>query len=511
MWPILASLLVMGVEYVYHNWIDPPQPPPPERSITIPLTTSTTPIALLYGRCRVTTPVLAYTSQPIIKPSGSNNIYMLDMMFVLGVPFRAGHSQIKQMYIGDRRLTQIGHFLGNQTGQGNFEDLTIPPAHLALQTPTIAVGDDETTQGDAEFLDGRDTQTLINPSGGAPTTRAGQYMTSLTLFDITDDQPWNYGFGFVPAFEVPGYRGYLSAFLWAQNQTQHWAVGVTPDVSSYSFEVATYPATSLADPASDDVNPMDVLVDLLVDKLSVPATQIDMPSFLAAAMTCRAEGNVMSIAFQQQQTVAEIFDVILRQVDGGLRWNPKLNKLQIKLIRADYDTATLPIINPDNCIQIQNFSAGGCQDLPNRVIVTFTDRLNGYKQGVAIANDQAVGDDGEIRATTVDMPGVCFQELADYIAQRILAAISRPLMQLNAIVNRSFLRELPGDAVKLNWPEANISNVVFRIIGQGSGTLEDGAIGLQLTQDYFYVHRDLPPQSILDAGGGVHSIGDEIP
>jgi hypothetical protein len=521
MWPLLISLAIMGGEYVYHRWIDPPPPPPKADTIQIPLTETGSPIPLLYGRCRAASPILAYTSRVINSESlgatyGNAFVYSIDLFFVIGVPFKNGICHIYNFWVGDVRYQQdpeylTGKVLGDLVGNGNYEDNG--GSGITLRTPALNIGSDypgRYSLGTLEFLNGNTSQQLVNPNTSTPTTRAGLYMTSTTwldqravgAFSPTTAEPWNYGVGYTPGGQVPGYRGYLCAFHWSTTQIPmertHWTVGVTPQVPAYSYEIGSYPAASAFGLINNvDCNPIDVINDLLTDsrKLGVDPSLIDSNSFTVAGVILANESHGYSRCFTEAINLAEMLAEVLRQIDGALYWDPRVGQMKIKLVRGDYDPVTLPIVTPDNCVELQNFAAGGWTDIVNRVVVKFSDRVSDYKPGTAIALSQAnaVGQDGAIREVTVNYPGCCTQALANDLAARDLAALSRPLMKCRALVNRSFLRLFPGDVVKLNWPEANIANIIMRVVGIGRGTLESGVIPVDLVQDYFYVHRGYPP------------------
>ncbi len=526
MWPLVISLAIMGGEYIYHRWIDPPPPPEPgSDTIEIPLTQTGTPIPYLYGRCRVGSPILVYTgdainSENLGDPYANQFVYSIDLFFVLGIPFRNGPHHIYNFWVGDAQYVQTAEFetgrlLPNLTGNGNYEDGG--NSGIVLSTATLNDGGDypgRYSLGTLEFLNGKTTQQLVDPVTGTPSTRAGLYMVSTGWLDHRTsgafppdpDEPWNYGVGHTAANQIPGYRGYMCAFHWSTTQVPmertHWTVGVSPQVAAYNYEVGSYPdGSALGLINGVDCNPIDVIYDLLTDsrKLGVDPSIIDSSSFTVAGLTLKTEGNGYSRCFAEAMTVAEMIAEVLRQVDGALYWDPRVGKMKIKLVRGDYDPPTLPVINPDNCVELQNFAAGGWTDIVNRVVVTFPDRTAGYKPGTAIARSQAnaVGQDGAIREVTVNYPGCCTQALANTLAARDLAALSRPLMKCRAIVNRSFLRLFPGDVVKLNWPEASISNIVMRVVGIGRGTLESGTMPVDLVQDYFYVYRNRPPVSSI--------------
>ncbi|HXH95573.1 MAG TPA: phage tail protein, partial [Gaiellaceae bacterium] len=434
-------------------------------------------------KTRARSPILSWAGQATATTAldsgtgtGSPWLYGLDMLLKLGVPFQDGIARITGMWSGERKLGVGAPGFG--AGDGGFE---VPAPVNSSALP----GDAGFEGGFVEVLNGSESMNMVSGSPVAANTYAADHMVR----------------NGTAASAIPGYRGFLCAFLFGQTggDAIKWYVGAQPQPNAYSFEVTAYPTdTGASSLIGDDVNPATVLFDLLtgnVGKLGLPTSALDLASFSAAFATLNTEGHGMSRCWDGQETAQELIEEILRQVDGVLYEDPTTGLIVLKLIRADYDPNALLVINPSNCKELQNFAASGWTDIPNKVIVKFTDRANNYREGIAIAQSDAnaVGQDGEIHEVTLDMPGICTQELADQIASRELQARSRPLMKLRAIVNRSFLRVNPGDVVTLTWPEANISRIVFRVAAVGRGTLESNLIALDLIQDYFYQWRRLHP------------------
>lgn len=529
---LIIAIGFMAGEYIY-NWLNRPPPPTPPNEVVIPLTTDGTPVPLLYGRCRVQSPILAYIGTPLTQllSDGVTFEVYIDVFMVLGIPFDSnGINKLFNFYAGDALATTFadsnGTHIQDYIGSGNYESGGNSTAtHTGAE---VGVGVD--VGGAVEWLNGNPSQQLVDPTSGVPSTVAGLYMTTPsgtllgTPFTINGNQVWNHGTGIVAPSQIPGYRNFLSVMHWGQGagdargtgDAVHWCIGLQNSMAAYSYEVGAYPGSSALGLVGVDCNPIDVIYDLLTGgfgKLGYDPSIIDSSSFTVAGLTLKAENHGFSRCFDQRTDAQTMLTEICQQIDAVLFQDPSTGTIKIKLIRADYDTASLPIINPDNCEELQNFAAGGWTDVVNRVVLTFTDRVSDYKPGTAIARSQAnaVGQDGQVNEVQLSFPGITTQELADTVADRILVAASRPLMKLSAIVNRSFLRVLPGDAVKLNWPEANIANIVFRVAGGTRGTLESGAIKLDLVQDYFYTHRNLPPISIIESFGGAHAFGGELP
>ncbi len=479
----------------------------PAKDLTLPRTDDGAPISFIYGRCMSRAPIVAWVGSPgaIADPGGltgdtfwqgSPFLYDFEALYIVGIPFSGINSdnRVHAIYAGEQKIPDIGSTahptsptftalpyvaLGDLQGDGGYEWLTRPcnvsahPDIAATQGAEFEIG------GLVEFLNGNTDQQLVNPTTPfAPTTVAGERMS-----EVTD-----------PSL-IPGYRGYMCMFLGGVDE--RWGIGSSPQVQNYSFECSSYPASGFyGTQIGDEANPADVIYDLLtgtLGKLSLSTALIDSVTFTAAATTLYNEGHGYSRAIDNLQTADEIIGEILQQIDAVIYEDPSDSLIKIKLVRADYDPLEALSITTENCQALTNAAAGGWTGRTNKVRIVFTDRANSYSEGSATSQNQAnaVGQNGIVEETILQMPGVCTQELADDLAGRELAALSRPIFKCSAQVDRTFLRTVPGDVVSLSWPLWNISNLMMRVAGVTRGTNEDGTIRLDLLQDLFYVHRGI--------------------
>lgn len=484
---MIEELVAVGYlvgDYIYHRIHDRPQATKVSRFISLPNGGEGSVIPLVYGRVRVKQPLMAWWGVATDVAGSSFGVtaatlYGVDMFFNVGVGFQGGSAHLYHIYVGEYQLGEGPPGLASQSGAGDGGGGTSTPMDNSVAAGNDFIG------GIVEFLDGRSTQTMVDPIALTATTQIGQRM----LDDLTIGD----------GAQIPGYRGYISVGLY--NNVTSWIIGANPQPGAYSFEVASYPAGFGSGLIGDDVNPIDVLYDIFFGtfgKLGLdPVQRIDNVSWDAAAAILKEEGHGFSRAWEDGASARDRVNEILAQVDGVLYEDPPTGKIKIKLVRADYDVDTLRVINPQNCVELQAFTATGWTQIPNKVIVTFTDRSNQYRDGTAVAINQAnaVGQDGEVRTVTLNMPGITTQAVADEVAARELQALSRPQVRLSAIVNREFLRITQGDVVLLTWPEANISRMVCRVANVSHGLLDNNKIKLDLIQDSFYQWRKLTPAS----------------
>lgn len=490
-WWVYAGFLVAN--YIYHRaTAKSPERPKPASEVGIPKIDEGSNVPIVYGRCRVRSPVLAWTSEVKSVTTAFGFNYRMNMLMILGIPFETPFARLWNIWVGDYKLTWVtapgaggetDHSAGSPPDDGSG-----PPGYYSTYVNTGDAADPENmgaVGGQIQLYDGRATQqhVVIGSPGGV--TFLGRDMKYFGVNEAV----------------IPGFRGYLSvAHFELVSSDNRWSVGNSPNLGAYSYEVSSYlggaePGISIhAYNVGLEANPATVLYDILTakfGKLAIPTSKIDSASFLSAKVRLQEEGNGYSRAIDAGAEASEIIREILEQIDGVLYEDPSDGLIKIKLIRGDYDPAALKHVTVSNCEGLQNFAAGGWEGIVNKVRVVFTNRARDYQESSATAHSQATAasQDGETREVVLRMPGVCTQELANTLAARELAARSRPIAKCTAVVSREFYRVCPGDAVKVTWPEYGVDGRVFRVAAVSRGTLANGRIRLDLIEDFFYSWR----------------------
>ncbi len=506
-WQVIAAGTYFVLQPFYHRWVEDwlgwgPEKPKPAREMSIPRVDEGAPVPLVYGRCRVRAPVIAWTgsSDAFLVEQGEDSnypddvdtfYYTLDLFFLLGIPFLDGINRVRKMWVGESELhvfvQQSTVALHDLTGDGGFEH-TAPANRLCKLSSRGFDSFNDLIEGEVEFLNGKSTQELCEQTPPyAALTVAGRYMTEIA-----------YG-GTLDGTRVPGYRGYMSIFLANSIGTSsHWLHGRSPSVAQYSYEVSSYPATELFAHPGDEANPADVILDVLTGtfgKLGLSTTLIDYASFTAAAGVLYREEQGYSRAIEDGRPAAEIIQEILIQIDGVLYEDHADGLFKLYLIRPDFNPLSILHLTKANCKKITG-AARGRTDLVNRLRLTYSNRLRDYQDDSVIALDSAnaVGQNGIVNEVTINMPGVCTEVLARAMAARELAANSRPLMRLRVEGDRTLMGAFPGMPVKVTWNKPDISGLIFRVGTVDLGSLEDGKVILDLVQDYYFTFRNQAPQ-----------------
>ena len=239
-----------------------------------------------------------------------------------------------------------------------------------------------------------------------------------------------------------------------------------------------------------DANPALVIYDLLthpVYGLRKSPTTIDQASFDTAARTLAAEGLGVSMIIDTPTDADSLISEVLRHADGVLYNDPQTGLYTLKLARADYDPATLPVLDVDAVLEPPDFSRGSWSETTNEVKITFTDRAQNWQQNVsAPAQDTAnIAILGTLNSETIDFKGISNSTTAALVAARALRTLSYPLAKLSIKANRKAWKLRPGGCFRFTWTPLGITDEVFRVARIAYGKVDDGTITIDAVEDIF--------------------------
>jgi hypothetical protein len=441
--------------------------------VNFPRATEDAPIPLILGKARMNAP---------------NTIWFGDFSSIpITVKVKTGLFSSKRVVVGHR------YFLGVDLALGMGPDLQMSEIYMddkllwsGTVSPTVPT-----------------TITIDKPSfwggykdGGGWTGTATYYPGGL---DLTGNPINSYVEGVVGVGEVPGYIG-TAHIVFEGNY-----IGETAQLRKMAFvmENHTNDLGGLPDSGKvgDDMNPAEAIYQIFVNKwrgMGVSPGDLDITALRALGNTCHAEGNGVSIVITAETQGSKLIQEIMRQVDGIAHQDPDTGKIVFKLIRGDYDVASLPIYDEDDIIKVTNFSRTGWDEVVSQVKISFPQR-DKESNAVAVSQDMAtITMIGRMRSTTLSMPFVYDKSLANQIASRERAQLSVPLFRITLEMNRNANTLRPGDVFRLNWPDYGFSNLVMRVQEFDFGSLLDGRLVVKCLQDSFALNTVIfadPPDS----------------
>ncbi|SMH51109.1 phage tail protein [Maritimibacter sp. HL-12] len=254
-----------------------------------------------------------------------------------------------------------------------------------------------------------------------------------------------------------------------------------------------------------DMNPAHIIRECLTNRdwgLGYGSVEVGA-SFATAADTLYAEGFGLSLIWQQDSSIEAFIASVLDHIDATLFIDRRTGLWEIRLIRADYVAANLPLFDETNVVDWGRLGRRAPSDLVNSVIVRFTDAGTDETAAVSVTDTARVQAMGEVMATTLDYPGIRYQGLAVRVAERDLRALSVPLLTGEITVNRQGADLGPGDVIRLRSKRLGLDDVVMRIseIGQGDG--RDNGIRLKIAEDVFALGATAIAGGRMPTGTGV--------
>lgn len=256
-------------------------------------------------------------------------------------------------------------------------------------------------------------------------------------------------------------------------------------------------------------NPAYVLYELKTNTVwgegRSPST-IDIASFNAAAVTLYNENFGIGFKWMRQSTIETVTSEIIDHIQAALYDDPATGLLTLKLLRADYDVATLPTLTPSNC-KLSHFKRKLWGEVTGEVTVTWTNPENEQEESVTVHDLSVIqAQGGSPVAAGRNFYMIRSAELAARVAERELVAMSHPLAACDATVHRPEVAYRPGDVVKITWPEHGLQNLPMRIMEVSPGSSMSGKMKLKLQEDIFalppaqYIE---PVQTLWDAQDGL--------
>lgn len=283
---------------------------------------------------------------------------------------------------------------------------------------------------------------------------------------------------------IPAFRRVLS-LIW----NGRWAAN-NPYIKPVSIRArripsAWYPARAAI---GTDANPAHIIRECLTNAdwgMGYPATDIDDTSFTAAADTLYAEGFGLSLLWSQETSIEDFVLDVLRHIDGVLFVHPRTGKFVLKLVRDNYNPATLPTLSPSNVIRMEEFVRPSWGEIVNEVTVIYRDPATDKETSLTVQDVAGISMQGGVVSSTVRYPGIGNHQLANRVAMRELKQLSNTLAKVTLVANRQASSLDVGSVFKLTWPEYGISEMIMRVARIGYGLLTDGQVRIEAVQDIF--------------------------
>lgn len=278
-------------------------------------------------------------------------------------------------------------------------------------------------------------------------------------------------------------------------------VGTSPNIQPLAFVLKRLPnmlsgsSDTQYDINNGDANPADIIYELLINDewgMGLPSSFLDVTAFKAAQTTLYNEGLGFSGVWDTPKQITDVINEILAYIDGVIYVDLQTGLITLKLARKDYIEDNLLTLDESNVVEITDLSRGSWDETTNEVVVTYVDRFQKFKEKTAAAHDIAnarIQDD--VISAKVSYIGISNQAVASKIASRDLRVLTLPLLKCIIKVNRKAYSIRPASVFKLNWPDYDIQNIIFRAGKVRYGELDNGQMEIEAIQDIFSLSSSL--------------------
>jgi hypothetical protein len=256
-----------------------------------------------------------------------------------------------------------------------------------------------------------------------------------------------------------------------------------------------YPATVAIN--ITEMNPAHIIHELLSDPVygyGIKSTDLDDEldvggTFERAANSCAGDTLGLSFVWGQQQSRYETIREVLRHMGAFLVRNPKTGKYELRILRDDYDVATLPVLGPGQIQSVTRYARPDMSVLPTILEAKYIDRETNSERVVKQDDQAGLLTRGEIREE-VYYQMAARGDIAARLASNHMIEASAPLAVVELSIPYCEACDfLPGDVFVWQWPDYGIESMVLRVISVTRGMVEDGNVRVRCREDA-YAWRD---------------------
>lgn len=237
-----------------------------------------------------------------------------------------------------------------------------------------------------------------------------------------------------------------------------------------------------------DMNPAHIIRECLTDPdwgMGYSETDIDDPSFRAAADALFDEGMGISLLWDRQVPIEDFIKEIIKHIDAVLYIDRTTGKFVLRLIRGGYNAEDLLLLNEDNIIKLDGFQRTAFGELTNSVTVNYWDSETGNTASLTVQDIALAQMQGAVINTTVQYPGFTNAAIASRVAQRDLKSLSTPLITCTIYANQDAKDLNIGDVFRLAWEDYELDPIVMRVNSIAYGDGKKNQIKITAVQDVF--------------------------
>jgi hypothetical protein len=237
------------------------------------------------------------------------------------------------------------------------------------------------------------------------------------------------------------------------------------------------------------MNPAHIIYQCLTDPSwgrGLPRAALDDAAFRAAALYLFGEGFGLCFKWSGSTTIDDFIQTVIDHIGGALYTDRQTGLLVLKLIRADYDPASLPIFDyTSGLLEIKSDDSAVSATAPNEVVVTYTDPIQGVDATVRVQALASLAATGSLSSTATGYPGIPEAGLASRVAYRDLQLQANGIRRFDLTFDRRGRKIQPASVFKISVPSRGIEAMILRAGKVGEGPLTTNTVTVTAVQDVF--------------------------
>jgi hypothetical protein len=238
------------------------------------------------------------------------------------------------------------------------------------------------------------------------------------------------------------------------------------------------------------MNPAHILYECITNRewgRGLPASTLDIASFTIAADTLFDEGFGLCLRWTRRDNLQSFVQSVINHIGAVIYSDRQTALLTIKLVRHDYDAATLPIYDTDSgLLEIKEAEATALGPAVNEIVIEYVDPISGDTRTVNAQNLASLqASRGVFNSLKKQYPGLPTVELASRVAQRDLRANAMSLRRFTMTFDRRAWKIPPAGVIRIKDTIRGLGDVVVRVGRIEDGTLTKGTITVTAVQDVF--------------------------
>ena len=237
------------------------------------------------------------------------------------------------------------------------------------------------------------------------------------------------------------------------------------------------------------MNPAHVIYECCTNRdwgRGMSRSRMDDAEFRKMADTLYDEKFGLCIAWYREDTINAFIQTVLDHIHAVLVPDKTTGKYRPKLLRADYNLASLPQMTVDSGIlSFNEVSLNTVPETVNELTITWHNPITDSDGTVRLHNQASIQSTGAILSDSKEYTGIPTQELAMRVCLRDLKLTSIPLRRFELECDHTFYSTQPGDVIRLRDVTRGIDDMAVRVATTEESDITKGGIKITAVQDLY--------------------------